>query len=190
MLDAVEQAIWTLRRKGKDPNELVLHHNHGSQHLTVANTDHSAATGIKPTTGVVGSTDDNVGRVGDLALQDRVDREPSDLEGLRRLRQLHLRVNRLVQPPPPVGIPRRPHTRPSRAGKLRSPSESGDRQILRLESPRTRRGRGTLMDHLGSTELLHTSSCACHTAGHRAGRGAIPPQSAFHRWRLGQQLVR
>ena len=59
VLDAVEQAIWTRHREGKDLAGLVAHHDHGSQYLSVAHTEHLAAAGIKPSTGAVGSSYDN-----------------------------------------------------------------------------------------------------------------------------------
>ena len=59
VLDAVEQAIWTRHREGKDLNGLITHHDHGSQYLSVAHTEHLAAAGIKPSTGAVGSSYDN-----------------------------------------------------------------------------------------------------------------------------------
>ena len=59
VLDAVEQAIWTRHREGKDLNGLITHHDHGSQYLSVAHTEHLAAAGIKPSSGAVGSSYDN-----------------------------------------------------------------------------------------------------------------------------------
>jgi putative transposase len=59
VLDAVEQAIWTRHREGKDLTGLINHHDHGSQYLSVAHSEHLAAAGIKPSTGAVGSSYDN-----------------------------------------------------------------------------------------------------------------------------------
>ncbi|MCB0906467.1 MAG: IS3 family transposase [Nocardioidaceae bacterium] len=59
VLDAVEQAIWTRYREGKDLAGLVAHHDHGSQYLSVAYSEHLAMAGIKPSTGAVGSSYDN-----------------------------------------------------------------------------------------------------------------------------------
>jgi transposase InsO family protein len=59
VLDAVEQAIWTRQREGKDLAGLIAHHDHGSQYLSVAYSDHLAAAGIKPSTGAVGSSYDD-----------------------------------------------------------------------------------------------------------------------------------
>lgn len=59
VLDAVEQAIWTRHREGRDLDGLIAHHDHGSQYLSVAHTEHLAAAGIKPSTGAVGSSYDN-----------------------------------------------------------------------------------------------------------------------------------
>jgi putative transposase len=59
VLDAVEQAIWTRHREGKDLAGLIAHHDHGSQYLSVAHSEHLAAAGIKPSTGAVGSSYDN-----------------------------------------------------------------------------------------------------------------------------------
>ena len=59
VLDAVEQAIWTRHREGKDLAGLIAHHDHGSQYLSVAHSEHLATAGIKPSTGAVGSSYDN-----------------------------------------------------------------------------------------------------------------------------------
>ena len=59
VLDAVEQAIWTRHREGKDLAGLVAHHDHGSQYLSVAYSERLDAAGIKPSTGAVGSSYDN-----------------------------------------------------------------------------------------------------------------------------------
>lgn len=59
VVDAVEQAIWTRGREGRDLAGLVAHHDHGVQYLSVAYSEHLAAAGIKPSTGAVGSSHDN-----------------------------------------------------------------------------------------------------------------------------------
>ena len=59
VVDAVEQAIWTRRREGRDVTGLIAHHDHGSQYLSVAYTEHLDIAGIKPSTGAVGSSHDN-----------------------------------------------------------------------------------------------------------------------------------
>jgi len=59
VVDAVEQAIWTRGREGRDLTGLVAHHDHGVQYLSVAYGEHLAAAGIKPSTGAVGSSYDN-----------------------------------------------------------------------------------------------------------------------------------
>ncbi len=59
VVDAVEQAIWTRGRDGRDLAGLVAHHDHGVQYLSVAYSEHLAAAGIKPSTGAVGSSHDN-----------------------------------------------------------------------------------------------------------------------------------
>lgn len=59
VLDAVEQAIWTRHREGRDLTGLITHHDHGSQYLSVAHTERLAAAGITPSTGAVGSSYDN-----------------------------------------------------------------------------------------------------------------------------------
>lgn len=59
VLDAVEQAIWTRGREGRDLTGLVNHHDHGSQYLSVAYTERLADAGIKPSVGAVGSSFDN-----------------------------------------------------------------------------------------------------------------------------------
>lgn len=59
VVDAVDQAVWTRHREGKDLAGLVAHHDHGSQYLSVAYAEHLDAAGIKPSTGAVGSSFDN-----------------------------------------------------------------------------------------------------------------------------------
>jgi putative transposase len=63
VLDAVDQAIWTRHRQGRDlagsDHPLVAHHDHGSQYLSVAYTERLDAAGIRPSTGAVGSSYDN-----------------------------------------------------------------------------------------------------------------------------------
>ncbi len=59
VLDAVEQAIWTRHRDGRDLAGLVAHHDHGSQYLSLAHTERLEVAGIKPSTGAVGSSHDN-----------------------------------------------------------------------------------------------------------------------------------
>lgn len=59
VVDAVEQAIWTRGREGRDLAGLIAHHDHGAQYLSVAYSEHLATAGIKPSTGAVGSSYDN-----------------------------------------------------------------------------------------------------------------------------------
>jgi putative transposase len=59
VLDAVDQAVWTRQRDGRDLTGLIAHHDHGSQYLSLAYTEHLDAAGIKPSTGAVGSSYDN-----------------------------------------------------------------------------------------------------------------------------------
>lgn len=58
-VDAVEQAIWTRGREGKDLAGLIAHHDHGVQYMSVAYSQRLDAAGIKPSTGAVGSSYDN-----------------------------------------------------------------------------------------------------------------------------------
>jgi putative transposase len=58
-VDAVDQAVWTRHRDGKDVAGLVAHHDHGVQYLSVSYAEHLDAAGIKPSTGAVGSSFDN-----------------------------------------------------------------------------------------------------------------------------------
>ncbi len=59
VVDAVEQAILTRSREGRDLAGLVAHHDPGVQYLSVAYSKHLATAGIKPSTGAVGSSYDN-----------------------------------------------------------------------------------------------------------------------------------
>ncbi|MCB0916571.1 MAG: IS3 family transposase [Actinobacteria bacterium] len=58
VIDAVEQAIWTRGRAGRDLTGVIAHHDHGVQYLSVAYSEHLATAGIKPSTGAVGSSYD------------------------------------------------------------------------------------------------------------------------------------
>jgi putative transposase len=58
VVDAVEQAIWTRQREGKDLAGLIAHHDHGVQYMSVAYSERLDAAGIKPSTGAVGSSYD------------------------------------------------------------------------------------------------------------------------------------
>ena len=59
VVDAVEQAVWTRGREGKDLTGLIAHHDHGVQYMSVAYSERLDAAGIKPSTGAVGSSYDN-----------------------------------------------------------------------------------------------------------------------------------
>ncbi len=59
VVDAVDQAVWTRHRDGKDLTGLIAHHDHGVQYLSVAYSEHLDVAGIKPSTGAVGSSYDN-----------------------------------------------------------------------------------------------------------------------------------
>ena len=59
VVDAVDQAVWTRHRDGRDLTGLVAHHDHGVQYLSVAYSEHLDVAGIKPSTGAVGSSYDN-----------------------------------------------------------------------------------------------------------------------------------
>ena len=59
VVDAVDQAVWTRHRDGRDLTGLIAHHDHGVQYLSVAYSEHLDAAGIKPSTGAVGSSYDN-----------------------------------------------------------------------------------------------------------------------------------
>lgn len=59
VVDAVEQAIWTRGREGKDLAGLIAHHDHGVQYMSVAYSERLDVAGIKPSTGAVGSSYDN-----------------------------------------------------------------------------------------------------------------------------------
>jgi len=59
VVDAVDQAVWTRHREGKNLTGTIAHHDHGVQYLSVAYAEHLDAAGIKPSTGPVGSSFDN-----------------------------------------------------------------------------------------------------------------------------------
>ena len=58
VLDAVEKAIWVHEREDRANFTALAAHHHGSQHLTVASSQHLAHAGIRPSVGAVGSSDD------------------------------------------------------------------------------------------------------------------------------------
>jgi putative transposase len=59
VVDAVDQAVWTRHRDGRDLTGLIAHHDHGVQYLSIAYSEHLDVAGIKPSTGAVGSSFDN-----------------------------------------------------------------------------------------------------------------------------------
>mgnify|MGYP001943531578 CR=1 FL=1 len=59
VLDALEHAVWTRAREGRDVSGVIAHHDHGSQYTSVAYSERLAADGIRPSMGVVGSSYDN-----------------------------------------------------------------------------------------------------------------------------------
>ncbi|HEY7049852.1 MAG TPA: IS3 family transposase, partial [Jatrophihabitantaceae bacterium] len=59
VVDAVDQAVWSRHRDGKDLAGLIAHHDHGVQYLSVHYAEHLDAAEIKPSTGAVGSSYDN-----------------------------------------------------------------------------------------------------------------------------------
>jgi putative transposase len=58
VLDAVDQAVWTRHRDGRDLTGLIAHHDHGVQYMSVAYSEHLDTAGIKSSTGAVGSSYD------------------------------------------------------------------------------------------------------------------------------------
>jgi putative transposase len=59
VLDALEQALWTRRRDGRDLAGLVHHTDAGSQYTSVAFTERLAAAGVSASVGTVGDAYDN-----------------------------------------------------------------------------------------------------------------------------------
>ena len=59
VLDAIEHAVWTRGRDGRQVSGVIHHHDHGSQYTSVAVSERLAADGIRPSMGVVGSSYDN-----------------------------------------------------------------------------------------------------------------------------------
>ena len=60
VLDAIEQAIWTRQREGRDQfDALVAHNDRGVQYLSVAYSERLAQAGIRPSVGAIGSSYDN-----------------------------------------------------------------------------------------------------------------------------------
>jgi putative transposase len=58
VLDALEHAVWTRTREGRDVTGVIAHHDHGSQYTSVAYSERLAADDIRPSMGVVGSSYD------------------------------------------------------------------------------------------------------------------------------------
>lgn len=59
VLDALEHAVWTRTREGRDVTGVIAHHDHGSQYTSVAYSERLAADDIRPSMGAVGSSYDN-----------------------------------------------------------------------------------------------------------------------------------
>ena len=59
VVDALEHAVWTRTREGRDVTGVIAHHDHGSQYTSVAYSERLAADDIRPSMGVVGSSYDN-----------------------------------------------------------------------------------------------------------------------------------
>lgn len=58
-LEALEQAVWTRGRQGRDLTGLIAHHDHGSQYLSIAYSERLDTAGIRPSTRAVGSCHDD-----------------------------------------------------------------------------------------------------------------------------------
>jgi putative transposase len=59
VLDAIEHAVWTRARQGRQIAGVIQHHDHGSQYTSLAYSERLAADQIRPSMGVVGSSYDN-----------------------------------------------------------------------------------------------------------------------------------
>jgi len=59
VLDALEQAVWTRRRKGHSLDSVVAHTDRGSQYTAIRYTERLAEAGIAASVGSVGSSYDN-----------------------------------------------------------------------------------------------------------------------------------
>lgn len=59
VVGAVQRAVWTRGREGKDLIGWIAHHDHRVQYMSMAYTERLDAAGIKPSTGAVGSSCDN-----------------------------------------------------------------------------------------------------------------------------------
>lgn len=59
VLDALEQAVWTRRRDGRDLGSVVAHTDRGSQYTAIRYTERLAEAGIAASVGSVGSSYDN-----------------------------------------------------------------------------------------------------------------------------------
>jgi putative transposase len=59
VVDAVDKAVWTRHRDGRDLTGLIAHHDHRVQYPSIAYFEHLDVVGIKPSTGAVGSSYDN-----------------------------------------------------------------------------------------------------------------------------------
>jgi putative transposase len=59
VVDAVDQAVWTRHREGKNLTGLAAHHDHGVQYLSVACAGYLDTAGIKPSAGAVGPSSGN-----------------------------------------------------------------------------------------------------------------------------------
>ena len=164
VLDAVDQAIWTRHRQGRDLAGLCPPRSRQS-YCPSPTRNGSQAAGIKPSTGAVGSSYDNALAESVIGLyKTELIKARRSLARLRRRRDRNRRMGRLVQPPPLLRILRRPDTGGGRGRSLRSPPGPSDRWSLKLESLRTLRG--------GSRSQGTPAEPSCTTRRHRAPEGS------------------
>ena len=141
VLDALEQAIWTRRREGHaDLSGLVHHSDRGSQYSSLRFGERLVEAGIAPSVGTVGrQLRQRPRRDNQRPLQDRVDQARQALANRRGGRTRHRRMDRLVQPPPPLRVLRRHSTRRTGDRSLCSTTSTANRCAVTPMSLRTSR---------------------------------------------------
>jgi putative transposase len=120
VLDALEQAVWTRQRTGAVLDSVVAHTDRGSQYVSIRYTERLAEAGIAASVGTVGDSFDNALAETINGLYKTEVIKPRGPAHPGQCRARHRRVGRLVQPPTPLRVLRRPPARRGRGPLLLS----------------------------------------------------------------------
>ena len=147
VLDALEQAIWTRQREGHADLSGLVHHNDRGSQYTSMRFGETTRRGRHRTLGRLRRRQlrQRPRRDDQRPLQDRVDQARQAVADRRRSRTCHRRMDRLVQPPPPLRVLRRRSARRTGDRSLCSTTSTANRCAVTPMSLRTCRcGSGTL----------------------------------------------